>query len=67
LRFDIRFPAHLGPGSYAVQTALVSSDTHLDNNYEWRDLAMTFTVINVDRPYFTGMAWIEPEILIERL
>ncbi|MCL2020764.1 MAG: ABC transporter ATP-binding protein [Betaproteobacteria bacterium] len=67
LRFDIRFPACLGPGSYAVQTALVSSETHLDNNYEWRDLAMTFTVINVDRPHFAGTAWIEPEILIERL
>jgi len=67
LRFDIRFPACLGPGSYAVQTALVSSETHLENNYEWRDLAMTFNVVNVDRPHFTGMAWIEPEILIERL
>ncbi len=67
LRFDIRFPAHLGPGSYAVQTALVSSDTHLDNNYEWRDLVMTFNVVNVDRPYFTGTAWIEPEISIKRL
>ena len=67
LRFDIRFPACLGPGSYAVQTALVSSETHLENNYEWRDLAMTFNVVNIDRPHFTGMAWIEPEILIERI
>jgi lipopolysaccharide transport system ATP-binding protein len=67
LRFDIRFPACLGPGSYAVQTALVSSETHLENNYEWRDLAMTFEVVNVDRPHFAGTAWIEPEISIERL
>ena len=67
LRFDIRFPAHLGPGSYSVETALVSSETHLENNYEWRNLATTFNVVNIDRPHFTGMAWIEPEIFIERL
>jgi lipopolysaccharide transport system ATP-binding protein len=66
LRFDIRFAACLGPGSYAVQTALVDSDTHLDRNYEWRDLALTFDVINVDKPWFSGVAWIEPEISIER-
>jgi lipopolysaccharide transport system ATP-binding protein len=66
LCFDIRFAACLGPGSYAVQTALVDSDTHLDRNYEWRDLALTFDVINVDKPQFSGVAWIEPEISIER-
>ncbi|MDR2452438.1 MAG: ABC transporter ATP-binding protein [Candidatus Accumulibacter sp.] len=66
LCFDIRFAACLGPGNYAVQTALVDSDTHLDRNYEWRDLALTFDVINVDKPHFSGIAWIEPEISIER-
>jgi lipopolysaccharide transport system ATP-binding protein len=66
LRFDIRFSACLGPGSYAVQTALVGSETHLERNYEWRDLALTFTVVNVDKPHFSGLAWIEPEISIAR-
>ncbi|MDR2678207.1 MAG: ABC transporter ATP-binding protein [Zoogloeaceae bacterium] len=66
LCFDIHFVACLGPGSYAVQTALVSSDTHLERNYEWRDLALTFDVINVDKPEFSGVAWIEPEISIKR-
>ena len=58
LCFNICFPAHFGPGTYAVQIALVSSETHLINNYEWRDLALTFNVVNVDKPPFEGVAWI---------
>lgn len=65
--FNIAFPANLGPGNYSIQTALASSDTHLVNNYEWRDLAMVFNVINTDKPDFAGVAWIDPEIQIEML
>lgn len=65
--FDIAFPANLGPGTYSVQTALVSSDTHLVNNYEWRDLALVFNVINISKPHFAGLAWIDPQISIEQL
>ena len=65
--FNIAFPANLGPGNYSIQTALASSDTHLVNNYEWRDLAMVFNVINADKPDFAGVAWIDPEIQIEML
>jgi len=64
IRFDIVFPVNLGPGNYSVQTALVSTDTHLVNNYEWRDLALVFNVINVNKPYFSGVAWIDPSIEI---
>ncbi len=67
IRFDITFPANLGPGVYSIQTALVSSDTHLVNNYEWRDLAMIFNVININKPHFAGLAWIDPKISIETL
>lgn len=62
--FNIRFPANLGPGTYSVQTALTSSDTHLVNNYEWRDLALVFNVVNLDKPQFAGCAWIDPHIEI---
>lgn len=67
IRFDIAFPANLGPGTYSIQTALVSTDTHLVNNYEWRDLAFVFNVVNLSKPYFSGLAWIDPEIAITRL
>ncbi|MCQ2031176.1 ABC transporter ATP-binding protein [Stutzerimonas zhaodongensis] len=62
--FKIDFPANLGPGTYSVQTALVSTDTHLVNNYEWRDLALVFNVININKPHFAGCAWIDPQIEI---
>ena len=65
-RFDIAFSANLGPGTYSVQTALVSDDTHLTNNYEWRDLALVFNVINIDKPNFAGCAWIDPVIEISK-
>lgn len=62
--FNIIFPANLGMGTYSIQTALVSTDTHLVNNYEWRDLALIFNVINVGQQHFVGCAWIDPIIEI---
>jgi ABC-type polysaccharide/polyol phosphate transport system, ATPase component len=55
-----RFPMNIGTGSYSISTALVSSDTHLVDNYEWRDLALIFTVANQSHPHFVGSAWIPP-------
>lgn len=65
--FDIAFPVNLGPGTYSVQTALVSSDTHLVNNYEWRDLALVFNVVNMNKTHFAGLAWLDPEIGIVKV
>lgn len=64
--FAIRFPMNLGAGTYSVSTALVSSDTHLEHNYEWRDLALIFTVANLDKPTFVGSAWVPPRIEVTR-
>ena len=66
LTFRITFQANLGPGSYSIATALVSTDTHLVNNYEWRDLALVFNVMNLSRAHFEGCAWLDPEIQIQR-
>jgi lipopolysaccharide transport system ATP-binding protein len=63
-RFD--FPLNLGAGSYSIAVALQSTDTHLVDNYEWRDLALVFTVANLSRDEFVGCAWIDPAIRIER-
>jgi lipopolysaccharide transport system ATP-binding protein len=64
VRFEMSFAANLGPGTYSIQTALVSTDTHLVNNYEWRDLALIFNVININKSNFAGVAWMPPEIAI---
>ncbi|OEZ53134.1 ABC transporter ATP-binding protein [Duganella sp. HH105] len=60
--YSFRFAANLGAGSYSVATAIVSTATHLVNNYEWRDLALVFTVVNMQRPHFEGSAWLDPAI-----
>ena len=64
VEYTIAFPMNFGPGSYSVSTALVSSDTHLVNNYEWKDLALMFTVANADHPRFVGCAWVPPVIAV---
>lgn len=67
VRFDVRFDMNVGAGSYSVQTAFVSSDTHLENNYEWRDQAYIFNVVNFNQTYFVGSAWIPPKIEVNKL
>lgn len=67
ITYRARFLMNLGPGTYSVSTALVSSSTHLEKNYEWRDLAYIFTIINTDKIFFGGKAWIPPVIKIDCL
>jgi hypothetical protein len=34
----------------------------LSSNYEWRDLAVVFSVVNVDKFTFVGSSWMQPVI-----
>lgn len=63
--FTIIFDANLGVGSYSVATALHDRDTHLSQNFEWRDLAMVFNVVNMNKIEFDGCNWLEPSIVIK--
>lgn len=64
--FRVRFKADLGPGTYSVSVALSSTETHLVKNYEWRDMALIFTVANADKPRFVGLAYLPATIDVER-
>lgn len=66
LTYRFRFPANLGVGTYSVAVALHTADTHIANNYEWRDLALVFNVVNVDKGAFVGVAWLPPVMECER-
>ncbi len=66
-KFTISFPVNLGVGNYSIQTALVDRDTHLTSNYEWRDLAFVFDVVNIDKKQFDGSLWIEPNIEVVQI
>ena len=59
------FRANLGLGSYAVTTALHMAETHVVKNFEWRDLALVFTIVNVNRQQFVGVNWLPPQVELE--
>ncbi|MFJ3051322.1 ABC transporter ATP-binding protein [Pseudomonas nitroreducens] len=60
------FPMRLGSGNYSVSLSLSRFDSHLDGNYEWRDCAMIFHVINNSRENFIGYSWLGAQLSIER-
>lgn len=66
-RYIFKLSLNLGVGKYSITTALTSSDTHLVHNYEWRDLALDFEVINIDKDKFLGCVWLDPDIEIKRI
>jgi lipopolysaccharide transport system ATP-binding protein len=63
----IKFPINLGPGEYFIQTSLHSDQTHESDNYEWLDLAHSFSVVNADKKHFIGLSWLDCEIEAEKL
>lgn len=60
------FMANFGVGSYSCAVALHSSDTHITNNYEWRDLAAIFNVVNLDKPDSIGVSWLPITVAEDR-
>jgi len=56
------FDANLGQGTYSLATSLHADENHLGKNYEWRDLALVFNVINMDKTSFVGTAWMPPTL-----
>ena len=70
LTLQFSFPLNIGPGTYSICTALHTQDSHLANNFEWRDLALLFNVINVNRQQFVGTSWMPPQaqrVQVQRL
>ena len=62
LTLTFAFPANIGVGSYSIATALHVADNHLAQNYEWRDQALMFNVVNVNRETFVGVNWLPPQV-----
>lgn len=64
LTFNFEFNANLGCGNYSVAVALHASENHIAQNYEWRDLALVFQVVNINKPDFVGAAWLPATLRI---
>lgn len=62
VNLSFSFVANIGLGSYSVTTALHVADTHVAANYEWRDLALVFNVVNINRTEFVGINWMPPQV-----
>jgi len=67
LNYRFSFDAGLGPGTYSISIALHTQDTHLMRNFEWRDVALIFNVVNADKPVFVGMSWLPVEVDTQRI
>jgi len=66
LELLLNFKANLGPGTYSLAVALHAHESHLSKNYEWRDHALVFSVINSSQDHFLGVNWLPPELEIRR-
>jgi lipopolysaccharide transport system ATP-binding protein len=66
ITFGFSFNANMGCGTYSVAVSLHTADTHLANNYEWRDLALVFNVVSLDKAIFVGVAWLPPILTINQ-
>lgn len=62
--FDIEWVANLGPGTYSIALALHAEHHHVALNYEWRDLALVFNVVNMNRADFVGVTWLPHKLTI---
>jgi lipopolysaccharide transport system ATP-binding protein len=66
VEYGIRFPVALGPGTYSVALALSGAENHLGQNYEWRDLAIMFSVVNLREQAFDGKIFMPSSIEVRR-
>jgi len=64
--YQITFAANMGEGSYSVTLALHASDSHIAANYVWKDRAILFTVVNINQPHFSGVAWLPSKLELVR-
>lgn len=65
IQYVFDFNADLGPGHYSMALALHTRDTHIENNYEWRDQALLFQIVNNRQNEFVGVAWLKPTLRID--
>lgn len=63
--YSYSFNANIGKGNYSVALSLSRLDSHLDKNYEWRDFALIFHIINTRKPDFVGCASLDAKLEIE--
>ncbi len=64
IEFVFKFYVNLGIGSYSITTALHAGESHMVANYEWKDQALVFQVVNTNHLHFEGVAWLPPSLKV---
>lgn len=64
IEFNFEFNMNIGEGNYSIAVALYDCETNIPNRYEWRDLALMFDVININKNVFIGTTWLPVEVEI---
>ncbi|MBF0680379.1 MAG: ABC transporter ATP-binding protein [Devosia sp.] len=64
--FTVAFEANFGEGSYSLTLALTGGENHLNDNYEWRDLALVFSVANLSKQVFDGKLYLPSHFSVEK-
>lgn len=67
IRFSFHIVLNIGEGNYSITTCFSGDKTHIDNNYEWVDLAKTFEIINTTGLTFIGINYLPIELNIIRI
>ena len=62
-----QFAMNLGKGNYSISTSVSRQESHLSDNYEWRDTGLVFSVYNTKKPDFVGVASLDAVLTVEHL
>ncbi len=62
IEYLFNFNANIGVGSYSMAVAIHSGESHIVDNYEWRDNALIFQIANPNKNEFIGTSWIAPTL-----
>lgn len=62
--FEFTLKMNLGPGDYTVTAAVHSSNTHLDECFEWVDRVLSFKVLPRADFRFIGVSFLHPAVSV---
>jgi len=65
VQFSMRLT--LGYGNYSLTVAAHTGPTHVENNYDWWDNALAFTVVPGEGPFFTGVCLLKVDCNVRTL
>lgn len=64
---SFEFAMNLGKGNYSITTGISKMESHLSNNYEWRDGGFVFSVLNTKKPDFAGAVSLDTRMSIQHI